>query len=428
MDTNLVVLDGEEHEATRGCLEQRLVLLLEVDVAEDSLVAREQCAEQPVVRRLTVRREHDQAAPPVGGVGAPRDEAAALELSRRLACVRPTAAFTGLGYEDVAAELRARLLLQVGAAAAHVVDWRRRTGREVPADLVAQLSPTEFLGYDELQAGGLQVVALLRDGRPVDAIEAGDEAVVFLDRTPFYAESGGQVGDTGELDEQGVRFVVTDTQKYAGQYHGHSGRLTVGTLRKGDHLLGSVDAQRRATIVLNHSATHLLHGALRERLGEGLAGLRLTALEERAAEHLGLGLHDRVIGDLTAPAAEHPDRERLVAALDATPTRVNSLTSNFLTRARVPLSLPTDRDVIAACLDTCWRIDRSEARVVVIPNTLELTALWVTRPLAAEVEADGSLAFETEFLAWPIDTAGSLDQETLFPESLRARRREAVHA
>jgi alanyl-tRNA synthetase len=144
-------------------------------------------------------------------------------------------------------------------------------GTQLPADLVAQLSPTEFLGYDELQAGGLEVVALLRDGRPVDAIEAGDEAVVFLDRTPFYAESGGQVGDTGELDEQGVCFVVTDTQKYAGQYHGHIGRLTVGTLRRGDHLLGLVDAQRRATIVLNHSATHLLHGALRERLGTHVA-------------------------------------------------------------------------------------------------------------------------------------------------------------
>jgi hypothetical protein len=120
--------------------------------------------------------------------------------------------------------------------------------------------------------------------------------------------------------------------------------------------------------------------------------------------------------------------DRLVTALDPVPTRVNSLTSNFLTRARVPLSLPTDREVIAACLDTCWRIDPGEARVVVIPNTLELTALWVTRPLADEVEADPSLSFQTDFLAWPIDAAGSLDQETLFPESLRARRREAIHA
>lgn len=137
----------------------------------------------------------------------------------------------------------------------------------LPADLVAQLQPTGFLGYDTLAAGGLQVVALLRDGRPVERIEAGDEAVVLLDRTPFYAESGGQVGDVGELDGQGVRFVVTDTQKYAGQFHGHIGRLEAGALQRGDHIVASVNAVRRAATVLNHSGTHLLHAALRDVLG-----------------------------------------------------------------------------------------------------------------------------------------------------------------
>ncbi|TWT19948.1 alanine--tRNA ligase [Luteimonas marina] len=144
-------------------------------------------------------------------------------------------------------------------------------GVTLPAELVAQLQPTQFLGYDELQAGGLIVLAMLRDGRPVDAIEAGDEAIVILDRTPFYGESGGQVGDTGELDEQGVRFRVDDTQKLAGQFHAHVGRLEAGTLRRGDHLLGAVDAARRGSIVLNHSATHLLHGALRGLLGTHVA-------------------------------------------------------------------------------------------------------------------------------------------------------------
>ena len=141
----------------------------------------------------------------------------------------------------------------------------------LPADLVAKLQPTEFLGYDTLAAGGLEVVALLRDGRPVDSIEAGDEAVVFLDRTPFYAESGGQVGDSGELDEQGVRFAVADTQKYAGQFHGHAGKLAAGTLKVGDHLVASVDGARRGATVLNHSATHLLHAALRQVLGTHVA-------------------------------------------------------------------------------------------------------------------------------------------------------------
>ncbi|HEV7271212.1 alanine--tRNA ligase [Pseudoxanthomonas sp.] len=137
----------------------------------------------------------------------------------------------------------------------------------LPADLVAQLSPTVFLGYDQLDAGGLQVVALLKDGRPVPSVQAGDEAVVILDRTPFYAESGGQVGDTGVLAEQGVEFDVADTLKFAGQFHGHAGRVAKGMLKLGDHVVASVDAARRASTILNHSATHLLHAALREVLG-----------------------------------------------------------------------------------------------------------------------------------------------------------------
>jgi alanyl-tRNA synthetase len=140
-------------------------------------------------------------------------------------------------------------------------------GTTLPAELVAQLQPTEFLGYDGLTVGGLVVGGLLKDGRPVTRISEGDEAIVLLDRTPFYAESGGQVGDAGELTEQGVNFNVRDTQKLAGQFHGHAGRLETGTLRVGDHLVGAVDAGRRASTVLNHSATHLLHAALRTVLG-----------------------------------------------------------------------------------------------------------------------------------------------------------------
>lgn len=140
-------------------------------------------------------------------------------------------------------------------------------GVQLPAELVAQLAPTGFLGYELLEADGLTVVALLQDGRPVEAIAAGTEAIVLLERTPFYAESGGQVGDTGELSAPGVRFAVRDTLKLAGQYHGHLGQLASGTLRVGDRVHGAVDAARRAATVLNHSATHLLHAALREVLG-----------------------------------------------------------------------------------------------------------------------------------------------------------------
>ena len=140
-------------------------------------------------------------------------------------------------------------------------------GVQLPADLVATLAPTRFLGYDSLGADDLVVVALLKDGKPVEAIEAGDEALVILDATPFYAESGGQVGDRGVLAGAAARLAVADTLKLAGQFHGHLGTLESGRLAKGDRLSGAVDAGRRAATVLNHSATHLLHAALRGVLG-----------------------------------------------------------------------------------------------------------------------------------------------------------------
>ncbi|HBZ45739.1 alanine--tRNA ligase [Stenotrophomonas sp. SORGH_AS_0282] len=140
-------------------------------------------------------------------------------------------------------------------------------GVTLSAELVATLTPTAFLGYDSLQADGLTVVALLKDGRPVDSAQAGDEVIVLTDRTPFYAESGGQVGDTGLLAGNGVQVKVNDTQKFAGQFHGHVGTVTQGSLKVGDVLGGVVDDQRRGATILNHSATHLLHAALREVLG-----------------------------------------------------------------------------------------------------------------------------------------------------------------
>ena len=140
-------------------------------------------------------------------------------------------------------------------------------GVTLSAELVSTLSPTVFLGYDRLQADGLKVVALIKDGRAVDAAQAGDEVIVFTAQTPFYAESGGQVGDTGVLSANGVKLTVSDTQKFAGQFHGHVGKLEQGALKIGDVLAGTVDALRRSATILNHSATHLLHAALREVLG-----------------------------------------------------------------------------------------------------------------------------------------------------------------
>jgi alanyl-tRNA synthetase len=126
-------------------------------------------------------------------------------------------------------------------------------------------SHTRFHGYDSL-AGISLVVALLRDGAAVEELKPGEAGEVFLEATPFYAESGGQVGDAGELAGPGIRFVVSDTLK-RGKAFAHVGQLVEGRIRLGDRLGAQVDAARRAATVLNHSATHLLHAALRQVLG-----------------------------------------------------------------------------------------------------------------------------------------------------------------
>ena len=129
---------------------------------------------------------------------------------------------------------------------------------------------TEFLGYETESAEGV-VAALVRDGKEVDALKKGDSGAVVLNQTPFYGESGGQVGDTGELAADGVRFKVTDTQKHLGDVLVHIGVVEEGTLKVGAALALEVDHQRRGTIRKNHSATHLLHEALRQVLGDHVA-------------------------------------------------------------------------------------------------------------------------------------------------------------
>lgn len=151
------------------------------------------------------------------------------------------------------------------------MEEQRRRAREASgfgADYNAMIrvdSASEFKGYDHLELNG-KVTALFVDGKAVDAINAGQEAVVVLDQTPFYAESGGQVGDKGELKGANFSFVVEDTQKY-GQAIGHIGKLAAGSLKVGDAVQADVDEARRARIRLNHSATHLMHAALRQVLG-----------------------------------------------------------------------------------------------------------------------------------------------------------------
>jgi len=129
---------------------------------------------------------------------------------------------------------------------------------------------TEFTGYDHLD-NQVHIIGLYKKGQPVDSLEDGEEGVVILDKTPFYAESGGQIGDCGKIEADGAVFEVTDTQKQGGNLFLHKGKLLTGTLTNGQLCDARVSAADRTATELNHSATHLLHAALRQVLGDHVA-------------------------------------------------------------------------------------------------------------------------------------------------------------
>jgi alanyl-tRNA synthetase len=133
-----------------------------------------------------------------------------------------------------------------------------------------KLGATEFLGYETETAEGV-VTALIADGKEVAELEAGDAGAVIVNQTPFYGESGGQVGDTGVMTADGIRVAIADTQKEAGDLFVHHGKVEQGTLKVGQALALQVDRARRSAIRRNHSATHLLHEALRQVLGDHVA-------------------------------------------------------------------------------------------------------------------------------------------------------------
>ncbi|RQW62929.1 alanine--tRNA ligase [Vibrio viridaestus] len=175
---------------------------------------------------------------------------------------------------------------------------RAREAGHFGTDYNAQIkvdSKTEFCGYSATE-GSSQIVAMFVDGDEVDSLSAGDHAIIVLEETPFYAESGGQCGDTGVIRTASGIFKVLDTQKIGGAIT-HQGELSEGVLAKGDEVTATVDAARRQAISLNHSATHLMHEALRQVLGEHVAqkgslvkadGLRFdfSHLEAVSAEEL----------------------------------------------------------------------------------------------------------------------------------------------
>lgn len=154
------------------------------------------------------------------------------------------------------------------AAMARQKDQARAAGKfKMAAGLEYKGAPTAFHGYDELAREGATVTAIYVDGQSVEEAKAGDDAVVVLDHTPFYAESGGQVGDAGDLRNATTRFVVEDTLKIQADVFGHHGSVVEGSVKVGDVFTAKVDAEARGRTVRNHSATHLMHKALREVLG-----------------------------------------------------------------------------------------------------------------------------------------------------------------
>lgn len=154
------------------------------------------------------------------------------------------------------------------AAMARQKDQARAAGKfKMASNLEYDGIATTFHGYEKLEANG-NITALYKEGFAVEQLSEGDQGVVVLDNTPFYAESGGQIGDCGELKAENGLFAIEDTQKIQASVFGHHGTLKTGTLTVGDTIAANVNLQARTATMRNHSATHLMHKALREVLGE----------------------------------------------------------------------------------------------------------------------------------------------------------------
>lgn len=263
----------------------------------EAIVARMQAEGRTIMAGEDVFRLHDT-------FGFPPDLTAKILASRGLG-------IDEAGYQAAREEQRRR--------AREAAQFKRGTQAELWSD--ADLPPTIFTGYSELRGSGT-VLALAVDGAPVEQASEGDTVQIVLDRTPFYAESGGQVGDTGVLHNQQVVVQVQDVQKPIPGLHVHSGVVARGTLRVGDTLELEVDAERRRDIMRNHTATHLLHRALRDILGQH-------------AEQAGsLVAPDRLRFDFSHPRAVTPEELRAIEQ------RVNAWirADTLVTPAEMPLS------------------------------------------------------------------------------------------
>ncbi|NBD21999.1 alanine--tRNA ligase [Aquabacterium fontiphilum] len=189
------------------------------------------------------------------------------------------------------------------AAMARQREQARAAGKfKMAAGLEYSGAATTFHGYDHLAREATTVTAIYVDGASVQQANAGDDAVIVLDHTPFYAESGGQCGDSGDLRNATSRFVVEDTLKIQADVFGHHGRVVEGVIKVGDTVNAKVDAELRAKTVRNHSATHLMHKALREVLGEHVQqkGSQVTPDRTRFDFSHGQPLTDEEIREIEA--------------------------------------------------------------------------------------------------------------------------------
>ncbi len=178
-----------------------------------------------------------------------------------------------------------------------------------------RIGASEFLGYEMESAQGV-ILSLVKNGKEVQTAEAGEEVSLIVNQTPFYGESGGQLGDSGEfLSGKGVRFVVTDTQKRAGDLLIHNGRLECGSLRVGDSLNLIVDIARRSALRANHSATHLLHAALRRQLGDHVTQKGSLVAPERLRFDIS---HPKPLSNAERDAIEAEVNARIRDNLDLT--------------------------------------------------------------------------------------------------------------
>ena len=218
-----------------------------------------------------------------------------LELTREIAAERGISVDMQ-GFEQALEAQRQRAREASGISEKLFV----QTGAAL-AELAQQTAPTQFIGYEHLE-GEAQVVGLVREGNLIPEAHAGETVEIVLNRTPFYAEAGGQVGDTGMIEWQSGRAQVLDTQK-ANDYYFHHAKVLEGTLRLGESVHAQVDAERRLDIQRNHTATHLLHAALRQVLGT------------HVAQAGSLVAPDRLRFDFTHPRAVTPDELERIEAL-----------------------------------------------------------------------------------------------------------------